>query len=180
MNASRTISNPPASTSNANQTTASSTHAHDERMPNLGSTLASTTTPTDPPLPVAGLVKLQLWKHASLSKRFRQLEQDANDMIHAMVCMSEFPLLSTCPGSPSGVLLRPNAPQVPEETDAAANRRSSADSASCFPLPTDPQEGHRGQESGTQSTMQPCPLCILLPCTTANHASHVLPTTRYM
>ena len=40
---------------------------------------------TDLPLPMDDLVKLQLWKQTSLSKRFHQLEQDANDVMHAMV-----------------------------------------------------------------------------------------------
>ena len=43
----------------------------------------------DAPLPVADLVKLQLWKHTSLSKRFSQLEQDATEMMHGMVCDKE-------------------------------------------------------------------------------------------
>ena len=43
----------------------------------------------DVPLPVADSVKLQLWKHTSLSKRFRRLEQDANDMMHGTVCNKE-------------------------------------------------------------------------------------------
>lgn len=42
------------------------------------------------PLPVADLVELQLWKQTSLSKRFRQLEQDANDVMHAIVCDYDF------------------------------------------------------------------------------------------